>query len=217
MESASLLYGPGMNSSEPSLGLSFERYLRAKNLSAGTVASYLVGVRQFTAFLQPCELTLTEASRADMEAFIADLLSRRSASTRYKQLQALYRWLEDEEEIAVNPMARMTPPIAPDKPIPVVPEDALRRLLAACAGKGFDARRDTALITFLLDTGARRGEVAGLRVTDIDFDVNVALVLGKGRRERALPFGRTTALALDRYLRVRARHKDAALPWLWLG
>ncbi len=220
MESASLLYGPGMNSSEPSLGLSFERYLRAKNLSAGTVASYLVGVRQFTAFLQPCELTLTEASRADMEAFIADLLSRRSASTaatRYKQLQALYRWLEDEEEIAVNPMARMTPPIVPDKPIPVVPEDALRRLLAACAGKGFEARRDTALITFLLDTGARRGEVAGLRVTDIDFDVNVALVLGKGRRERALPFGRTTALALDRYLRVRARHKDAALPWLWLG
>jgi site-specific recombinase XerD len=220
MESASLPYGPGMNSSEPSLSLSFERYLRAKNLSDGTVASYLVGVRQFTAFLQPGERELTEATRADMEAFIADLLSRRSASTaatRYKQLQALYRWLEDEEEIAVNPMARMTPPIVPDKPIPVVPEDALRRLLAACAGKGFEARRDTALITFLLDTGARRGEVAGLRVTDIDFDVNVALVLGKGRRERALPFGRTTALALDRYLRVRARHKDAALPWLWLG
>jgi site-specific recombinase XerD len=99
----------------------------------------------------------------------------------------------------------------------VVPEDALRRLLAACAGRSFEARRDAALITFLLDTGARRGEVAGLRVTDIDFDVDVALVLGKGRRERALPFGRTTAVALDRYLHVRARHKDAALPWLWLG
>jgi integrase len=60
-------------------------------------------------------------------------------------------------------MARMKPPVVPDKPIPVVPEDALRRLLAACAGKGFEARRDTALITFLLDTRARRGEVAGLR------------------------------------------------------
>jgi site-specific recombinase XerD len=220
MKSASLRYGPGMNSREPSLSLSFERYLRAKNLSDGTVASYLVGVRQFTAFLQPRGRELTQATRADMEAFIADLLSRRSAATaatRYKQLQALYRWLKNEEEIAVNPMGRMTPPIVPDKPIPVVPEDALRRLLAACAGKGFTARRDTALITFLLDTGARRGEVAGLRVTDIDFDLDVALVLGKGRRERALPFGRTTTLALDRYLRVRARHKDAALPWLWLG
>ncbi len=80
-------------------------------------------------------------------------------------------------------MARMRPPIVPDTPIPV-PENALRRLLAACAGKGFEARWDTALITFLLDTGARRGEVAGLRVTDIDFDVDVALVLGKARRKR---------------------------------
>jgi integrase len=98
----------------------------------------------------------------------------------------------------------------PDKPIPVVPEDALRRLLAVCAGKSFEARRDTAMITFLIDTGARRGEIADLRVADLDFDLDIALVLGKGRRERALPFGRTTAVALDRYLRVRARHKDTA-------
>jgi integrase len=90
-------------------------------------------------------------------------------------------------------------------PIPVLPEDALRWLLAACAGKGFEARRDTTMITLLIDTGARRGEVAGLRVVDLDFDLDVALVLGKGRRERALPFSRTTAVALDRYLRVRAR------------
>lgn len=203
-----------------SLSRSFERHLRAKNLSDGTVASYLVGVRQFTAFLQPHDRDLTEATRADLEAFIGNLLSRWSpatAATRYKQLQALYRWLEDEEEIEVNPMARMKPPMVPGKPIPVVPEDALRRLLAVCAGKSFEARRDTAMIVFLIDTGARRGEIADLRVTDLDFDLDVALVLGKDRRERALPFGRTTAVALDRYLRVRARHKDAALPWLWLG
>ncbi len=89
------------------------------------------------AFLRPRGRELVEATRADLEAFIGDLLSRRSAATaatRYKQLQALYRWLEDEEELAVNPMARMKPP--------VVPEDALRRLLAACAGKGFEARRE---------------------------------------------------------------------------
>src|SRR6266511_6335819 len=175
MESASLRYGPAMDSSGPSLSRSFERHLRAKNLSDGTVASYLVGVRQFTAFLQPHGRELTEATRADLEGFVGDLLRRWSpatASTRYKQLQALYRWLEDEEEIAVNPMARMKPPVVPDKPIPVVPEDALRRLLAACAGKSFEARRETALVTSLLDTGARRGEFAGLRVADRDFDLD---------------------------------------------
>jgi integrase len=40
---------------------------------------------------------------------------------------------------------------------------------------------------------------------------------GKGRRERALPFGPTAALALDRYLRARARRPQAHLDWLWLG
>jgi site-specific recombinase XerD len=221
MESASLRYGPAMDGSGPfSLSHSFERHLRAKNLSDGTVASYLVGVRQFTAFLQPRGRELEAATRADLEAFIAELLTSRSAataSTRYKQLQALYRWLENEEEIAVNPMARMKPPMVPDKPIPVVPEDALRRLLAACAGKGFEARRDTALSTFLLDAGARRGEVAGLRGGRPRLRPGRRSRPWQGRRERALPFGRTTAVALDRYFRVRARHKDAALPWLWLG
>jgi site-specific recombinase XerD len=221
MEAASLRYGPAMDSSaSASLSRSFARHLRAKNLSDGTVASYLVGLRQFTAFLQPYGRELIQATRADLEAFVGGLLRRWSpatASTRFKQLQALYRWLEDEQEIAVNPMARMKPPAVPDKPIPVVPEDALRGLLAACAGKSFEARRDTAMITFLIDTGARRGEIAGLRIADLDFDLDVALVLGKGRRERALPFGRTTAVALDRSLRVRARPKHAALPWLWIG
>ena len=77
MEAASLRYVPVMESSaSASLSRSFERHLRAKNLSDGTVASYLVGVRQFTAFLQPDGRGLTEATRADLEAFIASLLSR---------------------------------------------------------------------------------------------------------------------------------------------
>jgi site-specific recombinase XerD len=114
-------------------------------------------------------------------------------------------------------MARMKPPIIPAQPVPVVPEDGLRRLLAVCAGKDFEARRDTAIITLLLDTGARSGELAGLTLSDVDFDLHVLLVLGKGRRERALPFGRTAALPLDGYLRARARHPQAHLDWLWLG
>jgi len=69
----------------------------------------------------------------------------------------------------------------------------------------------------LLDTGARRDEMAGLKLTDVDLELDVLLVLGKGRRERTLPFGRKAGEALDRYLRARARHKDAELPWLWLG
>ena len=54
-------------------------------------------------------------------------------------------------------------------------------------------------------------------MVDVDLDQDVAVVLGKGRRVRAVPFGRKTALALDRYLRVRARYPGADSPRLWLG
>jgi site-specific recombinase XerD len=202
---------------------SFERHLRALNRSDNTIASYLEGARQAERFLAGRGRTLADSRRADLEAFLADLLARRSvstAATRHKVLRILYRWLEEEEEeeeVDQNPMARVKPPIVPEQPVPIVPEEGLQRLLAACAGKSFDARRDSAIVMFLLATGARRAELAGLRVADLDLELDVALVLGKGRRERALPFGRSTAVALDRYLRVRAWHKLAAVPWLWLG
>jgi site-specific recombinase XerD len=204
----------------PSLLRSFERHLRAENRSEHTIASYLESIRQAEAFLTGRGRSLLDARREDLEAFLADLLQRRApetVATRYRRLRVLYAWLEEEDEIAASPMLRMRPPIVPEQPVPVVPEDGLRRLLAACAGKDFEARRDTAIVMFLLDTGARRAELADLQLADVDLDLDVALVLGKGRRERALPYGRKTAVALDRYLRVRARHKDAELPWLWLG
>jgi site-specific recombinase XerD len=199
---------------------SFERHLRAENRSAQTVATYLIALRQAEAFLAARGTTLAEADRADLEAYLGDLLTRRAAATAatyYKVLKLLYQWLEDEDELPTSPMAKMRPPMVPDQPVPVIPDDGLRRLLAACAGKGFEARRDTAMIMLLLDTGARRAELVDLKLAHVDLDLDVLLVLGKGRRERALPFGHKAGAALDRYLRARARHKDAALPWLWLG
>jgi site-specific recombinase XerD len=202
------------------LARSFERHMRAENRSERTIATYLIGLRQAETFLRADGTTLEAATRAELEAFMADLLARRTASTAatyYKVLKVLYAWLLDEQEIEVDPTARMKPPIVPAKPVPIVPADGLKRLFAACAGPGFEARRDTALIMLLLDTGARRAEMVGLRLADVDLDLDVLLVLGKGRRERTLPFGRKAGEALDRYLRARARHKDAELPWLWLG
>jgi site-specific recombinase XerD len=211
-----------MDPGAPNLLLrSFERHLRAENRSDQTVATYLIALRQAEAFLTGARgTTLAAAGRADLEAYLSDLLSRRApatAATYYKVLKLLYQWLEDEDEIPTSPMAKMRPPIVPDRPVPVIPDDGLRRLLAACAGKGFEARRDTAMIMLLVDTGARRAELVDLRLAHVDLDLDVLLVLGKGRRERALPFGHKAGAALDRYLRARARHKDAALPWLWLG
>ena len=92
-----------------------------------------------------------------------------------------------------------------------------RALLATCDGTDFESRRDTAILRLFLDTGMRRTELAGLGLADLDLEHGAAVVLGKGSRPRACPFGRKTAQAIDRYLRVRGRHQQAGEPWLWLG
>jgi site-specific recombinase XerD len=199
---------------------SFERHLHAENRSGRTVTTYLIAVRQADVFLRGRGTSIEAATRADLEAFMGDLLARRApatAATYHKVLKILYAWLVEEGEVLANPTVRMRPPIVPDKPVPIVPDDGLKRLFQACVGNSFEARRDTALIMLLLDTGARRDEMIGLTLDDLDLDLDVLVVLGKGRRERSLPFGRKAGEALDRYLRARARHKNADLPWLWLG
>ncbi|HVA09706.1 MAG TPA: tyrosine-type recombinase/integrase, partial [Acidimicrobiales bacterium] len=100
------------------------------------------------------------------------------------------KWLVEEGEISSSPMERMKPPIVPEQPVPVLPDDALEKLLAACkAGTTFEDLRDEVVIRLFMDTGMRLAEMAGLTVEDVDLDARVAHVLGKGRRRRACPFG----------------------------
>lgn len=201
---------------------SFHRTLLAENKAPRTVQTYGEAVRLFGDFLSRHGMP-TDAGkirREHVESFIADLLSKYKAATasnRYRALQVFFKWLVEEGEIKISPMANMKPPQVPEEPPPVITEEQLRRLLRVCEGRDFDARRDMAIIRLFIDTGMRRAELAGLNVQDIDFEANIAIILGKGRRPRGCPFGRKTALALDRYLRSRLQHRDAARPELWLG
>jgi site-specific recombinase XerD len=85
----------------------------------------------------------------------------------------------------------------------------LSRDTALTRTQHFDDRRDTAIVRLFLDTGMRSSELAGLLVTDIDLDQDVAVVLGKGSRPRACPFGDRTGQAIERYLRERSKHQLA--------
>jgi integrase len=155
-----------------------------------------------------------------VETFLAWLLATKSpatAETRHKALRRFFGWLVAEGELDHSPLERVKPPRVPARPPAVLTEDQLRRLIKACEGTEFVDRRDMAIIRLLIDTGLRRGELAGLTVGDIDLDANVAVVLGKECRPRACPFGRKTAVALDRYLRARLHHPQAHQPGLWLG
>ena len=68
----------------------------------------------------------------------------------------------------------------------------------------FFGRRDEVILRLLLDTGVRVSELCGLTLEDVDLDRQVAYVMGRGSRPRAVPFGARTGQAIDRYLRMRA-------------
>jgi site-specific recombinase XerD len=204
------------------LAESFRRSLLAEAKSPNTIDAYLHAVRQLGVFLEAHGMPtdVTDITREHVEHFITDILSRHrpaTANQRYRSLQAFFRWLLDEGEIDRSPMANMKPPKIADDPPAVLTEDQLIRLFKACEGKQHAERRDAAIIRLLLDTGMRRHELATLKLADIDFDTNVARVLGKGGRLRACPFGKRAARDLDRYIRERSKHRDADSPALWLG
>jgi site-specific recombinase XerD len=208
---------------------SWLRHLRAGNLSSKTLETYRESVAQFVAFLKERGMPQTVASitREHVETWIEHLLQTRkpaTASVRARALQQLFRWCVEEGEIRESPMSRMRPVKIPEAPPAVLREEDMRALLKACDGSGFDEVRDTALLRVLIDTGARRGEIASLRwhpkdkeLSDVDLDDGLLTVVGKGRRTRHIPIGRKTVRALDRYLRMRGRRDDADSPWLWLG
>jgi site-specific recombinase XerD len=194
--------------------------LRAEHRSDATVRSYTESTRMLVDFLNGAEAL--DVSTDDLRRFIAHLLTHRSPATaavRYRSLQQFYGWAVRDGLIDTNPMTTMRPPTVPEKAVPVVPVEDLRQLLKACEGRDFLELRDTALIRLMLEPGGmRRAEVIGLTVGSIDLDSDVAVVVGKGRRPRGIPYGHRTGQALTRYLRARARHPLAKVTdALWLG
>jgi site-specific recombinase XerD len=201
---------------------SFDRSLRAQGRSPETRRAYGTSVAQLAAFLRARGRPLDVATirREDIEGWLISILDASkaaTAATRYRAVARLFAWLVSEGEIPTSPMAGMHVPSVPDDPPAVLSLDDLRRLVAACAGTGFDERRDAAILRVLIDTGVRLAELAGLTVADVNLDEGIAVVTGKGRRRRAVPLGAKSTAALDRYMRLRSGHLRHRTPELWLG
>jgi integrase len=160
------------------LNASFRRTLRAQNKSDRTVEAYTDAVRLLADFCAADghPLTVSALKRKHIELFIADQLAHwkpATANNRYRGLQSFFTWALAGGELEASPMAGMRPPQIPEIPVPVLTEDQLRRLLKACDGRDFAARRDSAIIRLLIDTGLRRGECAGILLDDLDLDDQV--------------------------------------------
>ena len=204
------------------LDRSFRRTLEAENKSPRTVEAYTDAVRLLATYCQAHRhpVLAGELRREHIQEFIADELARwkpTTAHNRYRGLHAFFKWAVVEGDLEVSPMDGTRPPQLPEQPVGVVWAEQLTRLLKTCEGRDFTSRHDHAVILLLVDTGMRRAECVGMTLDDVDLDQRIVWVLGKGRPPRALPIGRKTAQAVDRYLRAREGHRLAHLPHPWVG
>lgn len=189
----------------------FVRYLEAeRGRSAHTVRAYLSDVASLLGFaasegvedLPGLELgTLRRWLGAESEAGMSRAtLGRRSATAR-----AFTSWAVREELIASDPSLRLKAPKR-EKSLPgVLHQGQVLRLVqgaeAAAVEGGPLPLRDRALVELLYATGVRVGELSGLDVDDLDPDRRTLRVLGKGNKERTVPYGLPAALAVDDWLR----------------
>ncbi len=204
------------------LAVSWRLTLASEGRSERTVGGYLDSLRLFRRWCEAGGRSTIAAEIAadDVRAYLAHQLEVNrpaTAQVRYKALRLFFAWCVAEGELDASPMSNIKPPAVPEEPPEVLTDDEVRALLKVTSGAGFERRRDHAIVMMLVDTGMRRSELAGLTLGDLDFDNQVAHVLGKGRRPRACPFGNRTGVALDRYLRERDKHSHAYRDALWLG
>jgi site-specific recombinase XerD len=200
---------------------SFRRDLKTRNKADRTIAAYIESVDRFTAWARRQELAgVATVTKHHVRAWIEEELGKVSAQTvvrHHSGAKQWFKWLLAEEEIERNPFAGVPQPAVPEKLTEVPSPDHVRALLKVCSSKSFEDRRDHALIMVLADAGTRATETVSLKLDDVVLDDQVIIVMGKGRRPRGVPIGNKTVASLDRYLRVRAKHRDARRPELWLG
>lgn len=199
---------------------SYRRHLRAKNRSPTTIDDYRDALTRLAAHYNGADLAgLDNRQIGDYLGWMLDSgLAGTTVGVHYRSLRAFFNWAVREEIIDRSPMRGMEHPKTTDKPPEVVPDDEIRALLKTCAGATFEARRDNAIIRLWCEPGSPRvSEMAGLDLGDLDLKHDQITVRGKGDKIRTVPFGARTGQAIDRYLRVRAKHRSAKRDELWLG
>jgi integrase/recombinase XerD len=204
--------------------------LEAAVKSPRTIRSYVDSVKAVHAFL------VAEGMPADVESVDAEHLrafllaeerrtSAVSAAVHFRNLRVFFGWLATEEERSnPNPMDRVEGPKVNKKAKTFFDDEELVRLLKTCQGSTFADRRDTAIMRVLIDTGLRVSGLANLRYdpddearNDVFLTQRRLRICLKGGDETWIPIGKKAAAAIDRYIRVRARHVHVSSPWLWLG
>jgi len=200
----------------------FIEFLRLnRNASGHTADAYEGDISQFLAFL--CErhgrsveaLRLDDFDLAAVRGFMAQLhrhhQSRASVSRKLSALRAFGRYLRREGLVENDPAALAVAPKREQRVPAHLSVDEMSRLLDMPDATQPLGRRDRAILELFYASGLRLSELVGLGLDDINLSSRVVRVMGKGSKERQVPFNATTARALHAWLPDRAPLR-AAVP-----
>ncbi len=186
---------------------------RERGASAHTVRAYGKDLEQFAAHLRGQLGRDPKPAEVDVLAirgFLAWLhergCSRATSARKLAALRTFFRYLSREGVVRTNP-ARLLASPRQQRKIPSHLPEVDAAALVEVPGDGESALLARAILELLYATGIRCSELVGLDVQEIDFEARMIRVLGKGRKERIVPFGRSAHNALLRYLPARAQRR----------
>jgi integrase/recombinase XerD len=174
-----------------------------RGLAANTIAAYERDLGQYREYLDGAEPT-----PASVEGYVGSLRDAGLAATtiarKIAAIRGLHRFLVAEAMRTEDPTLLIETPKQGD-PLPkALSVDEVIGLLESPDPTTLKGRRDTALLEFLYGTGARVSEAVALDVTGVDLEDRVAIVTGKGARQRMVPLGAHAVSAIARWLPDRS-------------
>jgi integrase/recombinase XerC len=193
----------------------FVAHLRdERGLSGHTVAAYRRDLTQFLQFAGRAGVTdPTQADPLLLRRFLALQRTRglaaASIARKAAALRSGFRFLARRGLVADDPAAGLGVPRGPKRLPVVLKPRQVDRLLAGPDPVDPIGLRDRAILELLYATGIRVGELCGLRLGDVDLAADTVLVLGKGGKQRVVPFGEPARVALLDYL---VKGRAAMLP-----
>ncbi len=179
-----------------------------RQYSDETVKAYLSDIREFSEFMKETGdfTSFDKVATLDVQVFLSHLYNLNEARTtiirKVSSLRSFYNFMVREDLVADNPFEYVSIK-KHEKALPRFFYEKEMNALFAAAKSGDNEQlnlRDSALLETLYGTGMRVSECAGLTLSDVDFNVKMMLVRGKGKKERYIPFGNYDKQALQDYL-----------------
>ena len=193
---------------DPNLRDFFNYLYIEKGLSQNTVESYKKDIDSFLSWSYELDnLNFINFQEAEINNYISFLfeskLKSSSVNRKISSLKALYLYLIKKNIINNSPVSEIVAP-KQEKYLPIsMSEDEVDKLLASPDLSIEIEVRDKAMIEMLYATGMRISELLNLKIIDMDINRCVVKVLGKGSKERLIPFGESALEALNSYFSVR--------------